>query len=134
MTPVISPAEAAREITGVMQLAEKIGHHDASLIAKLFWAGLAAARGDLRQAERESEDAWNFGETHQLGFVFLADTLRAGIAYLRGNLREAERFFSYRKEPLTHFSGSAESSLFALRSEEHTSELQSLRHLVCRLL
>src|SRR5262245_65028978 len=24
--------------------------------------------------------------------------------------------------------------LFALRSEEHTSELQSLRHLVCRLL
>src|SRR5438045_7439754 len=29
---------------------------------------------------------------------------------------------------------SAWAALFAARSEEHTSELQSLRHLVCRLL
>src|ERR1035441_10436446 len=28
----------------------------------------------------------------------------------------------------------AAEDIFALRSEEHTSELQSLRHLVCRLL
>ena len=111
------PDGAARDLPGVMQLAERLGHHDASLVAKLFWAVLAAARGDLRQAEREVEDAWNFGETHQLTFVFLTDTLRAGIAYLRGNLREAERFFSYRKHPLTYLSGSAESSLFALWAE-----------------
>src|SRR5947199_7007291 len=31
-------------------------------------------------------------------------------------------------------SSSAKAKLPALRSEEHTSELQSLRHLVCRLL
>jgi hypothetical protein len=111
------PDGAARDLPGVMQLAEKIGHHDASLIAKLFWTLLTAARGDLRHAEREIEDAWNFAETHQLGYVFATDTARAGIAFLRGNLREAERFFSYRKEPLTHFSGSAESSLFALWAE-----------------
>src|SRR5438045_4914296 len=36
---------------------------------------------------------------------------------------------------LTHISGHvAVANSLALRSEEHTSELQSLRHLVCRLL
>jgi hypothetical protein len=110
-------AEAAREITGVMRLAGKLGNHDALLACKWYSASLTAARGDLRQAEREIEDAWNFGETHQLVFAVITDTLRAGIAYLWGNLREAERFFSYRKHPLTYLSGSAESNLFALWAE-----------------
>src|SRR5437899_5278225 len=33
-----------------------------------------------------------------------------------------------------HIDGTDSTAVFAYRSEEHTSELQSLRHLVCRLL
>src|SRR5258705_7319031 len=35
---------------------------------------------------------------------------------------------------IEHFEGDLDSRAMAKRSEEHTSELQSLRHLVCRLL
>src|SRR5258705_13508653 len=40
----------------------------------------------------------------------------------------------YHKEYMLHFRPSALVDNAACRSEEHTSELQSLRHLVCRLL
>src|SRR5471030_1905034 len=39
-----------------------------------------------------------------------------------------------RRGPYYFHSGSRAPSVVCLRSEEHTSELQSLRHLVCRLL
>src|SRR5262245_64041331 len=39
-----------------------------------------------------------------------------------------------RPPPATTFAASSPPSLNPSRSEEHTSELQSLRHLVCRLL
>src|SRR5438045_8191976 len=48
-------------------------------------------------------------------------------------IASAARLHSTRRPPdLTEFKRAAEA--IALRSEEHTSELQSLRHLVCRLL
>src|ERR1035441_2349796 len=42
----------------------------------------------------------------------------------RGTERQATGYRSYRVRP----------AILPMRSEEHTSELQSLRHLVCRLL
>src|SRR5437899_8434272 len=39
-----------------------------------------------------------------------------------------------RSDPVTDLSSPAFGKIIDTRSEEHTSELQSLRHLVCRLL
>jgi hypothetical protein len=78
---------------------------------------LAATRGDIRQAEREAEEAWNFGEAHQLALHFVTDALRGSLAFLRGNLSEAERWFCYRQEPQTHLFGGKDASLFALWAE-----------------
>lgn len=111
------PIEAARDIPGIMLQADKIGHYDASLLCRWASTIVAAANGDLRQAAREIEDAWNFGETHHLGFAFLTDQMRASIAYLRGDLKEAERWLRYRDEPLFHVSGGRASALFALLAE-----------------
>src|SRR5262245_62981692 len=41
---------------------------------------------------------------------------------------------AFRVSPSLGAAASASSTFSSLRSEEHTSELQSLRHLVCRLL
>src|SRR5262245_64181486 len=45
-------------------------------------------------------------------------------------LKAAKKFFSWTLEKF----GLSLSTIENIRSEEHTSELQSLRHLVCRLL
>ncbi len=111
------PAEAARDLPAAMQLAGKVGHHNSLLAMKWYSATQTAARGDLRQAEREVGEAWTFGETHQLAYSFLTDALRGGLAFLRGNLSEAERWFSYRQEPQTHLFGAKDASLFALWAE-----------------
>src|ERR1017187_6281271 len=111
------PAQAANDLPGIIQPAEKLGHHHILLACKSFSAGLATARGELRQAERDAEDAWDFGETHQLAFVFIAGMIRGGIAQLRGNLSEAERWFSYGEEPWSHMFGAKDASLFALWAE-----------------
>src|SRR5262245_63731007 len=54
-----------------------------------------------------------------------AEGLRPGELAVRGAAREAQRVL----ERACHHDRTV-----AERSEEHTSELQSLRHLVCRLL
>src|SRR5688572_32984038 len=61
--------------------------------------------------------------------------LSLGMIYLLGNplLREPLRKEHLKKRLLGHF-GSAPGQIFAYRSEEHTSELQSQSNLVCRLL
>src|ERR1035441_3164549 len=47
--------------------------------------------------------------------------------------RRREQFSPLRQKSFTTETQRSQ-SLFSTRSEEHTSELQSLRHLVCRLL
>src|ERR1039458_8845203 len=64
-----------------------------------------------------------------------AKTYVAGAGGSCGRLLCAyDRLRSQAREPGAHRQGSGESPDSASRSEEHTSELQSLRHLVCRLL
>jgi hypothetical protein len=94
-----------------------VGHHSALWMLKLISTTLTAARGDLRQAEREAEEAWNFGEAHHIGPNFAADLPRGRLAFLRGNMSEAERWFQDSREPQTHFFGAKEASLFALQAE-----------------
>src|SRR5471030_1637746 len=68
----------------------------------------------------------------------------------RGQMPDGTSRFSFKGEPLHHYMGTSTFANFTVvpeialakirpdapfdRSEEHTSELQSLRHLVCRLL
>lgn len=111
------PAEAARDRLGAMQLAEKVGHLDALWATKAGAAVLSMCRGELPQAERDIEEAWNFGEAHQLALNFVMDLLRGGLAFLLGKGSEAERWFGYRQEPMTYLSGAKDASLFALWAE-----------------
>src|SRR5262245_63517076 len=72
------------------------------------------------------------------------ETLLAGmtreqvIVQLVSRIRREEGYLAYRKgcNRRTRYDEQvqAEGEVALLRSEEHTSELQSLRHLVCRLL
>src|SRR2546429_2989545 len=70
---------------------------------------------DLRAAMQAASDAKNFERAAQL-----RDQIRGLEA-----LGEKQRMVS---------SGSEDRDIVALKSEEHTSELQSRLHLVCRLL
>src|SRR5687767_15676924 len=59
--------------------------------------------------------------------------LPAGVVVV--NLAEAVTRPEYESQLSSHFRGSQDNGFTALnRSEEHTSELQSLAYLVCRLL
>ena len=109
------PEEGAKRHVDGLQLVQRVGNDNANFTIQLRMAGDHIARGDLRQAEREVEEAWNFGELRQSPFV--ADAYRGTIAYLRGNLNEAERWFCYRVEPRTYLFGWKESSLFSLWAE-----------------
>jgi hypothetical protein len=82
-------------------------------------AWLETARGDLTAAGQAAEDAWSYGEAHEVPWNFVADTLRGQLAFLRGNFAEAERWFRCRPEIelKTYFSGWSDSCLFAAWAE-----------------
>src|SRR5437899_4347850 len=70
-------------------------------------------------------------------------TLFPYTTLFRSPLRVGERFFRFQRivdqdnigtAPGQHAAGGNSQPVVLARSEEHTSELQSLRHLVCRLL
>lgn len=112
-------AEAAEYLPAALTRAHKVGHYGAVWLAKWLCAWLSAARGVLTAAGQEAEDAWNFGEAHELPWNFMTDTLRGQLAFLRGNFADAERWFRQRPEieVKTWFSGWADSCLFAVWAE-----------------
>src|SRR5438045_4720732 len=63
---------------------------------------------------------------HAVGLIAAGARHRGGVAHLRR--RRCAR------DPINRADGGAGGQRHRGRSEEHTSELQSLRHLVCRLL
>src|SRR5262245_65098715 len=80
----------------------------------------------LEHLTEDDEDYWR-GEFAQQNWIFGALKLSVTLPEFGGgtpSLREMH--FGYYLQPL-HLNADD-------RSEEHTSELQSLRHLVCRLL
>src|ERR1035438_10735846 len=70
------------------------------------------------------------------GFARLVPLLETAVALVVAGTA-VSAWASFRRRPglaLTCLVGAMGVGLTAIRSEEHTSELQSLRHLVCRLL
>src|SRR2546422_3419102 len=69
-------------------------------------------------------------------YTTLFRSLHGAGGLLRGALRRRERGFATRRLPevFPHLLDAARQRIGAVRSEEHTSELQSRLHLVCRLL
>jgi hypothetical protein len=111
-------AEAAEYLPGAFTRADRVGHRFAVWMAKWLSAELSVARGDLTAAGQVAEDAWNFGEAHEILWNFCVDNLRGQVAFLRGNFAEAERWFRHCPEKVkTFLSGWTDSCLFAALAE-----------------
>src|ERR1035441_3483792 len=93
------------------------------------------ANGDRSRIERSPPDT-DAASKVLLAAECCAVALQAGDRFLGlGQDRRGERGVVGLRENRLSFTESVVEELdYALRSEEHTSELQSLRHLVCRLL
>src|SRR5438045_5336431 len=91
----------------------------------------------LRQLMRDVDEISFFGLNARCDFERLRDTQMSRVWLLPQRIDDqtfnAENLLRYF---IRHRAAIAEVSdeITFLRSEEHTSELQSLRHLVCRLL
>ena len=111
--------EAAEQLPGALQLAERVGHHGALWVNKTSLGTLNMGRGDLLAAQREMEEARRFGEAHQQPYRFLNTISLGTLAFLRGNFPDAERYFSdlTQVEQETHWSGYRNACLFAFRAE-----------------
>jgi eukaryotic-like serine/threonine-protein kinase len=112
-------AEAAEYLSGASTLADRVGHRSSIWMAKWMYAELSTAGGDLTAAAQAAEDAWNFGETHEVPWNFCVDNLRGQIAFLRTSFAEAEGWFRHRPEAgvETFTSGWTDACLFAALAE-----------------
>jgi tetratricopeptide (TPR) repeat protein len=112
-------AEAAGGLPAAMLLANRVGHFGAGWVTRFLWATLSIARGDLIAAEREMEEARNFGEAHQVPWTCFNSGQLGVVAFLRGNFAETKRWFSDRTEieEQTYFAGWRDAWLFAFRAE-----------------
>src|SRR5262245_12315993 len=113
----------------------------------LDWAAPLLARGRERAAAERLAVTFREGKTEQLPFPdasFDAVLSTFGAMYAPDQAQTARELLRVCRSGgtigLTNFTPESFNAAFSsaprqyLRSEEHTSELQSLRHLVCRLL
>src|ERR1039458_3331712 len=98
-------------------------HHGQSYMVQLMLEGFG---GDRRKANRQAEADSKPGGTSSAA---TASRSQFGIECYHVDAR-----FSQKLEDIGDFRVTKVFLLLGYRSEEHTSELQSLRHLVCRLL
>jgi tetratricopeptide (TPR) repeat protein len=112
-------AEVGELLPRALTRAERVGHRNAVWAIKFLRACLSMSRGDLTAAGREMNEAWNFGEEHQIAWDFLTDNYLGQLAFLHGDFAEAERWFRQKSEieMKTYFAGFADSCLFAVWAE-----------------
>src|SRR5262245_38007561 len=109
---------------------------DAPLLAEIFRASIEELTGEDYSATQQ--EAWASMADDEVAFAArLADALTLlgtidGSPVGFASLADAERIDMLYVHPAA--AGRGVGTMLIDRSEEHTSELQSLRHLVCRLL
>jgi tetratricopeptide (TPR) repeat protein len=123
--------EAAGHLPGAMLLTRRVGHVDASWMARTLWAALSMARGDLISAEREMEEAWNYGEEHEVLWRFInaiilwgaVDAISAEYTTSRSVPSRSKR--SYLFPPLSALSCARISSTFSFAALKFTFAARS---------
>src|ERR1035441_6961265 len=99
----------------------KLSDFDSKLAGKLNYYVLGSLVGMGRKKRVAERDIWN--DYHNMAWYGICECERKA-ANLDTAIADCQKALTYdAKDPFAHY-----------RSEEHTSELQSLRHLVCRLL
>jgi serine/threonine protein kinase/tetratricopeptide (TPR) repeat protein len=106
-------------ISAAMGRAEKIGHHGAIWALKNAASIASAARGDLTTSRKETIEAWDFGDEHDLGWNFATSLQRGHFALWSGDLKEAEELYSHgvNLKERSYLSDFAEACLFAAWAE-----------------
>jgi serine/threonine protein kinase/tetratricopeptide (TPR) repeat protein len=113
------PEDGAAMISAAMDRAEKIGHHGAIWALKNAASIASAARGDLAASLKETIEAWDFGDAHDLGWNFATSLQRGHFALWSGDLNLAEELYSHgiNLNERSYMSDFAEACLFAAWAE-----------------
>jgi len=119
-------ANAAAALPDAIQRAERVGFSVAVLTFKGMSAFLATARGDLAAAEKEAQEAIEYGQARGVPWIFVYRTMLSEYAFYRGELAEAEQlcFDPSGAEPKLFLAGmidSARFSLFARSGDERAA-------------
>src|ERR1039458_4532027 len=111
-------------------------HRFLMLLAVAAAASLLTSCGDS-EGKASPVRTYNMGEKVAVGHIVYTVFETQWLTHIGAGADARvpqNRFFLVRLSALNSLSNDIVVPNFTLRSEEHTSELQSLRHLVCRLL